>query len=173
MPRAGRPRSHGERFACGKIKPAVTLNQIKRGIAAAKAFGKNEWLGSELGRLATYPVDDGAPLITLEQAAAGFAFARLFSDYAQEMGFPRRSAGSGSLELRSPGSDGGEPTERTSGILAAYRAARGKLEAVGALAIVVAVCVDDQAPPIWERERFVAGLNALMRHFVIRKGRLS
>lgn len=65
---------------------APTVNQIRRAIAAAKALGRDERLGSELGRLSMYPMDNGKPLVTREQYLAGSEFARLASKYAFELG---------------------------------------------------------------------------------------
>ncbi len=161
--KSGRPKLPGNRYASGDRKPQITVNQVRRGILAAKELGHDEWLGSELGRLASYPVNGGAPLITPEQCAAGLAFARLFQSYSAEMGFPRRAPAACALERTARGEGSSETTKRTSGVLAAYRSAAAKLADVGALAIVVSVCVDDNALPWWQRARFVAGLNALAR----------
>lgn len=156
-----RPRKSGDRYDCGKLRPAITVNQIRRGRDAVLAAGKHSWLGSQIGWLATAPGPDGSPLISPAQCEAGLAFARLFRAMASEVGIPARAPRSCAFGEGECWGGGAEQTERTSDVLAAYAKARSKLESVDALDIVVAVCVDDQAPPRWDRARLVKGLNAL------------
>lgn len=169
MARTGRPRKDGDRYPSGDLKPQITVNQIRRGIAAAKALGKDEWLGSEVGRLGTYPCDTGAPLLTPEQTTAGVRYANLAYDYAKEYGLPRASAATGSFEVVSRGEVAGEPTERTRAIIIAYRRASDVLRSAGCLDVVESVCVYDNAVPYESRKHLILGLSLLVRHFVIER----
>ncbi len=169
MARTGRPRQEGDRYPSGDLKPQITVNQIRRGIAAAKALGRDEWLGSEVGLLGTYPCDTGAPLLTPEQTTAGVRYANLAHDYAQEYGLPRASAATGSFEVVPRGEVAGNPTERTSAVINAYRRASDVLRSVGCLDVVESVCVYDNAVPYDSRKRLMLGLSLLAKHFVIER----
>lgn len=167
--KAGRPRKSGDRYPSGDLKPQVTANQIKRAMAAALAAGRNSYLATQLGQLTIMPDGDtGKPLITAEQCEAGLAFARLFDDFAREMGFPRRSARSGAMERASAGVVADAHDECTGEARRRYEAASKPLSDAGVLKVVVAVCVDDQAVR-WDHKReLVLGLRMLERHFGLR-----
>jgi hypothetical protein len=157
-----RPKKSGPRFPDGiHLRPPITANHVRRHNAAALSSGRDPWLGTQIGRLATYRTSTGLPFISPDQCEAGLAFAKLAKAYAQEMGLPARAARSCVLEGCHGHEGGAEPTERTSAVLSAYRETMERLEAVGATSIVVAVCVDDQAPASWEIATLVRGLNAI------------
>lgn len=159
MPRL---RKAGDRYPSGDLRREATINQIRRGRDAVLATGKHPEFGTMLGWLTLPTGPGGLALISPAQCEAGLTFARLWQSMAREMGLPARAPRSCALGEGSGRGGTGEPNKHTSAVLAAYRAARDRLEAVGALDVVVAVCVDDQAPPRWDRAKLVRGLRALM-----------
>lgn len=168
----GRPRKSGDRYLSGDLRPQITANQIKRGILATLAAGRDSYLGTQLGQLAILPdAATGRPLITPEQCEAGLAFAKLFHAYAREMGFPRRSARSGALERVSAGIVADTCEELASEARRRYESAAKPLSHLGLLEVVVSVCVDDQAVRWDHRRELVCGLEMLRRNFVLRSKR--
>lgn len=155
----GRRRKTGPRYPSGDRIPGPSPTQLKRADAVVMEIAKDAALGTRLGWMLRRKE------INETQAAAGLAFARLFTNYASAMTLPRRSAASLSLEIIPRGRDSREDTKRTHRLCRKYSEASRDLRRFGDLPVIVAVCVDDQAPAWYDRERLLRGLTILASHF--------
>lgn len=114
--------------------------------------------------------------LTEQQLSAGQKFVRIFDSYSRAKGFPPRSPQSPGFELRSPSSDEGEDLDpevvrKTEKQIRQYERLRDTLQAVGCLADVVSVCVDNNVPTEAEVRRLKRGLDLVTMYFDRAPGR--
>jgi hypothetical protein len=143
------------------LKAESRIDELAERQRELELAARDERLGSQLGRLRIQQI------ITYAEFLAGEAFMQLVEEYRRKIGLPKGQPKPNQLQPRIPGTIEREYTpeaiesvrERYDEL---YCAVIGEHGTKG-LAIVYAVCVDDEWPAWWEQKLLKSSLGVIAR----------